>query len=278
MAVMATRDRTRQTDEELLCAYRREGDQAAREELVKRYLPFARKLARRYARSHEPLEDLVQVACLGLLNAIERFQSERGTAFVRFAAPTIIGEIKRHFRDKGWAIHVPREVQETALAVSRNTECLSSRLGRSPTLDELAREVNATVDRVIEALDAGHNYRAASLDAPPAAGQEGALRDTLGGEDGGFEVAEDRQAIAAGWARLNHAEREMLRLRIVHGLSQREIGDRLGRSQMHVSRLLRRSLRQLDPAEGLDPLSVGRSPRPAAPSRGSSPIARIPLA
>ncbi|MGZ6564416.1 MAG: SigB/SigF/SigG family RNA polymerase sigma factor [Solirubrobacteraceae bacterium] len=242
----------------MLSAYGREGDQAAREELVERYLPFARKLALRYARSHEPLEDLVQVACLGLLYAIERFQPARGTAFARFAAPTIIGEIKRHFRDKGWAIHVPREVQETALAVSRNTECLSSRLGRSPTLDELAREVNATVERVIEALDAGHNYRAASLDAPAAAGQEGALGDTLGGEDGGFEVAEDRQAIAAGWARLNHAEREVLRLRVVHGLSQREIGDRLGRSQMHVSRLLRRSLRQLDPAEGVGPVSIGR--------------------
>ncbi|MGZ4219087.1 MAG: SigB/SigF/SigG family RNA polymerase sigma factor [Solirubrobacteraceae bacterium] len=255
---MATRERTRQTDEELLRAYGREGDQAAREELVERYLPFARKLALRYVRSHEPLEDLVQVACLGLLNAIERFQPGRGTTFVGFAAPTIIGEIKRHFRDKGWAVHVPRRVKETALGVSRDTERLSSRLGRSPTVDELAREVNATVEQVIEALDAGRNYRAASLDAPAAPGQEDALGDTLGAEDEGFEVAEDRQAIAASWGQLNDAEREVLRLRLVHELSQREIGERVGCSQMHVSRLLRRSLRRLDPAAGVGSGSIGR--------------------
>jgi RNA polymerase sigma-B factor len=255
---MATRERTRQTDEELLRAYRRERDQAAREELVKRYLPFARKLALRYVRSHEPLEDLIQVACLGLLYAIERFQPERGTAFVGFAAPTIIGEIKRHFRDKGWAVHVPRDLQETALAVSRYTDRLSSQLGRSPTLDELAREVNATVERVIEALDAGHNYRVASLDAPVAPGLQDVLGDTLGAEDEGFEVAEDRQAIALSWSRLNDAQREILRLRLVHDLTQREIGARLGCSQMHVSRLLRRSLRRLDPAAGVGSVSIGR--------------------
>src|ERR1700758_5304051 len=131
-------DLTRLPDDELLEAYHFDRDPAAREQLVKRFLPFARKLALRYVHSREPLDDLVQVACVGLLNAIERFEPGRGKKFTSFAAPTIVGELKRHFRDKGWTVHVPRDLQERALAVSRHTERMSAVMGRSPTLDELA--------------------------------------------------------------------------------------------------------------------------------------------
>ncbi|MBV8953371.1 MAG: SigB/SigF/SigG family RNA polymerase sigma factor, partial [Solirubrobacterales bacterium] len=225
-------------------------DPRAREELVRRFLPFARKLALRYVHSREPLDDLVQVASVGLLNAIERFEPGRGKKFTSFAAPTIVGELKRHFRDKGWTVHVPRDLQERALAVSRHTERLSARLGRSPTLDELAGALDCTIEQVMEAIDAAHNYHPASLDAPVANDGEDrcALAETLGNEDDGFELAEHRQALAASWLTLSDVEREVLSLRLVHELTQREISQRIGCSQMHVSRLLRRSMIRLDAA------------------------------
>jgi RNA polymerase sigma-B factor len=241
---------TRQTDEELLREYSRTRDLAIRNELFVRFMPFARKLALRYVHSREPLDDLVQVAGVGLLNAIERFEPGRGKKFTSFAAPTIMGELKRHFRDKGWSIHVPRDVQESALAVSRQTERMSVRLGRSPTVDELAEALHYTVERVMEALDAAHNYHPASLEAPVVKdGEDGAeLGETLGSEDAGFELAEDRQAMLAGWSELTEMERQVLGLRLVHELTQREISERIGCSQMHVSRLLRRALQRLDTA------------------------------
>jgi len=241
---------TRVSDEVLLDAYHADRDPRAREELVKRFLPFARKLALRYVHSREPLDDLVQVASVGLLNAIERFEPGRGKKFTSFAAPTIVGELKRHFRDKGWTVHVPRDLQERALAVSRHTERLSARLGRSPTLDELARALDCTIEQVMEAIDAAHNYHPASLDAPVANDGEDrcALAETLGNEDDGFELAEHRQALAASWLTLSDVEREVLSLRLVHELTQREISQRIGCSQMHVSRLLRRSMIRLDAA------------------------------
>ena len=160
--------------------------------------------------SREPLDDLVQVASLGLLNALSRFEPGLGKKFTSFAAPTIMGELKRYFRDKGWSVHVPRDLQERALAASRQTERLSARLGRSPTVDELG--------------------------------------ETLGTEDEGFELAADRQMLAAGWASLTDVEREVVSLRLLHDLTQREISQRIGCSQMHVSRLLRRSMIRLDAA------------------------------
>ena len=252
MAVITipSRDFVRGSDEALLEAYHADRDPRAREELVKRFLPFARKLALRYVHSREPLDDLVQVASVGLLNAIERFEPGRGKKFTSFAAPTIVGELKRHFRDKGWTVHVPRDLQERALAVSRHTERLSALLGRSPTLDELASALACSIEQVMEAIDAAHNYHPASLDAPVAHDGEDrcALAETLGNEDAGFELAEHRQALAASWSTLSDVEREVLSLRLVHELTQREISQRIGCSQMHVSRLLRRSMIRLDAA------------------------------
>jgi RNA polymerase sigma-B factor len=249
VAVQA-RDVARLPDEELLVYYHDDRDPDARDELVKRFIPFVRKLALRYVHSREPLDDLVQVASLGLLNALNRFEPGLGKKFTSYAAPTIMGELKRYFRDKGWSVHVPRDLQERALAVSRHTERLSARLGRSPTVDELAEALNCPPEQVIEALDAAHNYHPASLDAPIAHedGDRSALGETLGGEDEGFELAEQRQMLATGWASLTDVERQVLSLRLLHDLTQREISQRIGCSQMHVSRLLRRSMMRLDAA------------------------------
>jgi RNA polymerase sigma-B factor len=249
--IMQTRELARRTDEELLDAHYRERDLAARDELVDRFMPFARKLAVRYIHSREPMDDLMQVASIGLLNAIDRFDPEHGKKFTTFAAPTILGELKRHFRDKGWAIHVPRDLQERALAVSRHAERLSTELRRSPTIDELAQALNCTIEQTVEAIDAGENYQLTSLDAPVAQddGDGCALTETLGSEDDGFELAEDRQALASHWAELSDLERQVLGLRLTHGLTQRQISRRIGYSQMHVSRLLRRSMLSLEAAE-----------------------------
>ncbi len=246
--IMEAREFARQTDEELLDTYYREGDLAARDELMDRFMPFARQLAVRYIHSREPLEDLMQVASIGLLNAIDRFDPERGKNFTAFAAPTILGELKRYFRDKGWAIHVPRDLQERALAVSRHAERLSTELSRSPTLDELAEALDCTVEQTVEAIDAGENYQLTSLDAPAAQDDEdgSALADMIGSEDDGFELAEERQTLASSWATLSQLERQILGLRLVHGLTQREISRQIGYSQMHVSRLLRRSMLSLN--------------------------------
>jgi RNA polymerase sigma-B factor len=249
--ITQTCELARRTDEELLDTYYRERDLAAREELVDRFMPFARKLAVRYIHSREPLDDLMQVACIGLLNAIDRFDPEHGKKFTAFAAPTILGELKRYFRDKGWAIHVPRDLQERVLAASRHAERLSVQLRRSPTIDELAHALGCTVEQTVEAIDAGRNYELTSLDAPVAQDDEDgcALTETLGGEDDGFELAEDRQALASNWAELPELERQVLGLRLFQGLTQREISRQIGYSQMHVSRLLRRSMLSLDAAE-----------------------------
>lgn len=249
-ALAMARDYARLSDEELLLEYHEDHGPETRDELVRRFIPFARKLALRYVHSREPLDDLVQVASLGLLNALDRFEPRLGKKFTSYAAPTIVGELKRHFRDKGWAVHVPRDLQERALAVSRHSERLSARLGRSPTLDELSEALACTIEQVIEALDAAHNYSPASLDAPVSHedGDRCALGETLGGEDGGFELAEDRQALKTGWDSLNDIEREVLSLRLLGELTQREISQRIGCSQMHVSRLLRRSMIRLETA------------------------------
>jgi RNA polymerase sigma-B factor len=251
VTTITRRDLARLPDEELLEIYHLDREPAAREQLVRRFLPFARKLALRYVHSREPLDDLVQVASVGLLNAIERFEPGRGKKFTSFAAPTIVGELKRHFRDKGWTVHVPRDLQERALAVSRHTERLSAMMGRSPSLEELAAALECTMEQVMEAIDAAHNYHPASLDAPVAHDGEDrcALAETLGQDDSGFELAEHRQALADSWSTLSEVERKVLSLRLVDELTQREISQRIGCSQMHVSRLLRRSMTRLDAAE-----------------------------
>ena len=186
MALMtATRGRAAHLEEhELFNIYRDDRDPEARRELVERFLPFARKLALRYSYTDEPIEDLVQVAAVGLLGAIERYDPERGAKFTSFAAPTILGELKRHFRDKGWALHVPRDLQERALALSRATERLSHDLGRSPTLLELAEAIGCSMEQALEASEVAHSYTPASLDAPASREEEESttLVEMLGAE------------------------------------------------------------------------------------------------
>ena len=246
----ADRAAAREFERELLVRYHELGDLAAREELVERFLPLARDLALRYTYADEPYDDLLQVACLGLIKAIDRFEPGRGTKFTSYAAPTILGELKRHFRDKGWSLHVPRDLQERTLAVSRATEILSTELGRSPNVREVAGHLGCSVEQVLEAQEAAASYEAASLDAPIARDDDesAALVDLLGSEDTAYELVEDREAIARTWKELPDEERSVLELRFMHDLNQREIGDRIGYSQMHVSRLLRRALTRLETA------------------------------
>jgi RNA polymerase sigma-B factor len=244
------REDPREAERQLLVRYHLDGDLAAREELVERFLPLARDLALRYTYTDEPFDDLLQVASLGLIKAIDRFEPGRGTKFTSYAAPTILGELKRHFRDKGWALHVPRDLQERTLAVSRETEVLSKTLGRSPKVREVAAALGISVEDVLEAQEAAASYEAASLDAPTTRDDDEAapLVDMMGGEDSAYELVESRDAIASTWKALPDVERQVLELRFMHDLTQREIGEQIGYSQMHVSRLLRRALNRLERA------------------------------
>jgi RNA polymerase sigma-B factor len=241
---------SREVERQLLLRYHAEGNLAAREELVERFLPLARELALRYTYTDEPFDDLLQVASLGLIKAIDRFEPGRGTKFTSYAAPTILGELKRHFRDKGWALHVPRDLQERTLAVSREAEALSKRLGRSPKPAQVAEALDCTVEEVLEAQEAAASYEAASLDAPTTRDDSEAatLIDLMGDEDSSYELVESRDAIASTWRALPDVERRVVELRFMHDLTQREIGERIGYSQMHVSRLLRRALNRLETA------------------------------
>jgi RNA polymerase sigma-B factor len=241
---------SRETERRLLVRYHEEGDLEAREELCERFLPLARDLATRYTYTDEPFDDLLQVASLGLVKAIDRFEPGRGTKFTSYAAPTILGELKRHFRDKGWSLHVPRDLQERTLAVSRATEVLSTELGRSPKVREVAEHLGCSVEQVLEAQEAAASYESASLDAPTMRddGESASLVDLLGADDSSYELVEDRDAIASTWLALPEVERKVIELRFMHDLTQREIGERIGYSQMHVSRLLRRALNRLESA------------------------------
>jgi RNA polymerase sigma-B factor len=234
-------------DRRLLERYHQDGDAAAREALVERFLPLARQLARRYQRGGEPLDDLVQVASLGLLKAIDRFDPARETAFSSFAVPTILGELKRHFRDKGWSVRVPRDLQELAVKVDRVGEQIGSQLGRAPTPAEIAEAVGASTEQVLEAREAAAAYRAVSLDRPRDEEEDDAtgIADSVGAEDPGFSLAEDAATVQRLMRVLTEREREVLRLRFEEDLTQSEIGERVGVSQMHVSRLIRQSIARL---------------------------------
>jgi RNA polymerase sigma-B factor len=234
----------------LLIRYHADGDLHAREELVERFVLFACELAFCYRYTNEPFEDLLQVACLGLIKAVDRYEPERGTKFTSYAAPTILGELKRHFRDKGWALRVPRGLQERAMAVNRETETLSKNLGRSPTVREVANALALSVEEVLEASEAAASYETASLDAPVARddGESALLVELVGEDDTAYGLVDSRDAIAATWKALPELERKVLELRFIEDLTQREIGDRIGYSQMHVSRLLRRALNRLEAA------------------------------
>jgi RNA polymerase sigma-B factor len=236
-----------QEDRRLLARYHREGDAAAREQLVERFLPLARQLARRYQRGGEQLDDLVQVASLGLLKAIDRFDPRRETAFSSFAVPTILGELKRHFRDKGWAVRVPRDLQELAVKVDRVADDMARELGRAPTPTEIAERIGATLEQVLEAREASAAYRAVSLDRPRTDDEEDgdSYAEAVGAEDPGFKLAEASATVERLMRVLSEREREVLRLRFQEDLTQSEIGARIGVSQMHVSRLIRQSIARL---------------------------------
>ena len=230
----------------LFARYRSRGDLAARDELVKRFLPLATRLAQRYHRGVEPLEDLVQVASVGLLNAIDRFDPGRGTAFSSFAVPTIAGELKRYFRDKGWALKVPRDLQESAQRVDRTTDRLVCELGRTPTVAEIAGALEITPEQVLEAREAATAYRAESLDQHFGDDQDATwIVDRLGADEPGYLQAEHTATLDAMLSVLNDREREILRLRFAEDLTQSEIGHRFGLSQMHISRLLRQAIARL---------------------------------
>jgi RNA polymerase sigma-B factor len=227
--------------------YSQSRDPALRDELVTAHLGLAEYLARRFANRGEPLDDLIQVASVGLLKAVDRFDPERGLEFSTYATPTIVGELKRHFRDKGWAVRVPRRVQELHLRLGKVVSSLSQDQGRSPTIAEIAERAGASEEEVLEAMEAGRAYRFASLDAPGATGDDEnqTLASQLGEEDPLLVGIEHRVALSPLIAELPRREQLILHLRFFEGLTQSEIAGRLGISQMHVSRLLARSLARL---------------------------------
>lgn len=234
----------RDTTDELLRRWQHDADRVARDELVDRFMPLARRLANRYRSPHEPVDDLVQVAAVGLLGAIDRFDPDREIPFPSFAIPTILGELKRYFRNTGWSVHVPRGPQEMALRVAHATEQITSRSGRQPRVEELAEYLEVSPEDVVAALDAGNAHYAASLDAPLASADPDdpyALIDTLSQTDGGYGLVEARLSLSASMTRLPHLERRALQMRLEADLRQQDIAAKLGCSQMQVSRLLRRA-------------------------------------
>jgi RNA polymerase sigma-B factor len=232
---------------------RRSGDRAAREALVRRFMPLAHRAARRYVRSSEPQEDLMQVASLALVKAVDRFDPSHGSSFRAYALPTISGELKRYFRDSSWAVHVPRAAQERALAVESATEELTTALGRPPTVAELGENLGLSDDEVLDGLSAARSYETISLDAPTGPEEEDAdltVGGTLGEEDERYELIEADATIAPNVGTLPERERLVLHLRFVEELTQSEIAERIGVSQMHVSRMLRRAIARLRERSG----------------------------
>jgi RNA polymerase sigma-B factor len=235
-------ERARDEDRALLRRYHEGGDTSAREELIERHLPLVRSLARRYAGRGESLEDIEQVGAIGLIKAIDRFELARDVSLATYATPNVVGEIKRHFRDKGWAVRVPRALQELNASMSGAIERLTVKLSRSPTVAEIAKELETTPEQVLEALEVGSAYSTVSLSGGPSGEEELDPLETIGTEDEGFERSEQRAALAPALERLPAREREILRMRFEEGLPQTQIAQRVGLSQMHVSRLIRKSL------------------------------------
>ena len=233
------------SDQQLLRRYHEGGDRDAREQLVQRHLPLVRALARRYAGRGEPLEDIEQVGAIGLLKAIDRYELSREVALTTYATPNVVGEIKRHFRDRGWAIRIPRGLQELNSRMSGAVERLTSSLGHPPTVTEIAGELDATPEQVLEALEAGSAYAPMSLSAAPSSEGELDPLEALGSEDQAFERSEQRATLEPALHDLPDREREILKKRFEDGLTQTQIADQIGISQMHVSRLIRKSLARM---------------------------------
>jgi RNA polymerase sigma-B factor len=235
------------SNDTLFVRWQRSGDRVARDELVQRFLPLARKLARRYSGAREPFDDLMQVASLGLVKAIDRYDLDRGTAFSSFAVPTILGELKRYFRDLGWAVHVPRGAQERAVKVEDAHQRLSARSNRAPTVAQLAEYLEMSIEDVLDALETARAHHASSLDAPydDGEGESGTMVESFGDLDPSLLSADERLTIGAAARQLPDREREVLALRYVHDMTQTQIAQRIGVSQMQVSRILRRAISQL---------------------------------
>ena len=251
----STRDRTRERELIALLAELAEDDprrMAARDELVTMHLPLAGFLARRFRDRGESLDDLTQVATIGLLKAVDRFDPERGVEFSTFATPTMVGEIKRHFRDKGWAIRVPRRLQELRISIGRATAELSQSTGRSPTVAELAEHLGVSQEQILEGLESAQAYATLSLDASSNDGTEdgSSLADTLGDDDPGLGEVDTRETLHPLVATLAPREQRIIHMRFYENMTQAQIAERVGVSQMHVSRLLAKSLAQL--RTGLD--------------------------
>ena len=238
---------TRIDDKILLRRYHEDGDLQAREQLIEQYMSLVRSLARRYSYRGEQLEDLVQIGAIGLIKAIDRFDLDRGVELTTYATPNIIGEIKRHFRDKGWAVRVPRGLQELNVQLSRLVEQLTVQLGRSPTIPELAKAAGVEEEQVLEALESGRAYTSLSLSVGGGGGDDDDLDplESLGTEEHQYEVSEDRAVLAPGFKVLDERERKILQLRFFDGLTQSQIAQQVGISQMHVSRLIRRALEKI---------------------------------
>jgi RNA polymerase sigma-B factor len=251
---------TRIDDKILLRRYHEEGDLQAREQLIEQYMSLVRSLARRYSYRGEQLEDLVQIGAIGLIKAIDRFDLERGVELTTYATPNIIGEIKRHFRDKGWSVRVPRGLQELNVQLSRLVEQLTVQLGRSPTIPELAKAAGVEEEQVLEALESGRAYTSLSLSVGGGGGDDDDLDplESLGTEEHQYEVSEDRAVLAPGFKALDERERKILQLRFFEGLTQSQIAQQVGISQMHVSRLIRRSLEKIRETIAEDEESLAR--------------------
>jgi RNA polymerase sigma-B factor len=235
-------------DRDLLRRYHENGDLAAREQLIEDHMSLVRSLARRYSYRGEQLDDLVQIGAIGLIKAIDRFDINRGVELTTYATPNIIGEIKRHFRDRGWSVRVPRGLQELNVQLSRLVEQLTVQFSRSPTISELAKAAGVDEEDVLEALESGRAYSSLSLSSASGGQDDDDEVDpleTIGVEEREYEVSEDRAVLAPGFRVLDDRERTILHLRFFEGLTQSQIATQIGISQMHVSRLIRRSLEKI---------------------------------
>ena len=250
-----------ETDKLLLRRYHEEGDLAAREQLIEQYMSLVRSLARRYSYRGEQLDDLVQIGSIGLIKAIDRFDLTRGVELTTYATPNIIGEIKRHFRDRGWAVRVPRGLQELNVQLSKLVEGLTVQYGRSPTIPELAKAAGVEEEEVLEALESGRAYTSLSL-SQGSGSEDGEVLDpleSLGEIEHEYEVSEDRAVLAPGFKVLDERERRILHLRFFEGLTQSQIAQQVGISQMHVSRLIRRALEKIRDEIAADELDPNRA-------------------
>lgn len=241
---------------ELFRRFKEEGDMDAREKLVMSHLNLVRFIANKFKNRGEPIDDLIQVGYLGLLKAIDRFDPSRGLEFTTFATPTIMGEIKRHFRDKGWSVRVPRRLQELSAKVNQATDTLTSQLQRSPTIAEIADYLDATVDEVLEAMESSSAYSSVSLEAPSGADDDDtpSVIDRYATEDSDLAFTDDRIIIEEALESFSPRERDVIEMRFLKGMTQIEIAEKLGISQVQVSRLLRRTLKKIQ--DKIDPEGV----------------------